>query len=581
MSAATANNNAYLKKRRRTRFLLLVGVTVAPTLLTAYWIVVGNKESEIFTPATVQTKNTTTTTTTTATTEHGTQKQSGPDDGTTDTVATSEIAQATTTNTTTTTAVTPTTTVLSNSRCSDLQDIKDFKYNNWSFGSCVNWLNGQNDQKRMKRRCQRVWEGSMVREYWCRKTCSELLLEKGECFDLDTSKSLPVTISTTNNNKKDDTSVKKQQPTVTTATSTVWWEEHIESLVTVYQQHNSTDWCAPGTPLSVSLKAHKMVKTGLYLTKLFKAASSTAASVSIQIAEAIAHRKNLVGCPFHVGHGAAHRRRQAPNFSWTVVRNPHKRVISWYFFKDISRQKQEYNSTDLITTLQINSNYMMEYIGDYDFDEKKPIDREHYRDHPQRSFRGSHRGKKGKKSTTRPTLTQPEILDRLADIFDDYDFIAVTERMDESLVVMKLLFDLPDESIVVFNSKQSGGFDDGNYKNRCHKIQKSYTTPDVDAFIRSDDYQRNNADYFLYELANRSLDRTIDALGRERVKAGVKRLQFLRKLAEDSCLSTTVFPCEEDMKPTNINTSCYFGDWGCGHDCTMAVVRNAARGNDK
>merc|ERR1712194_441910 len=194
--------------------------------------------------------------------------------------------------------------------------------------------------------------------------------------------------------------------------------------------------------------------------------------------------------------------------------------------------------------------------------EEKPIDREHYNN-----------TKRIKHGMTRPTLTRPQILDRLADIFDTYDFIAVTERMDESLVVMKLLFDLPDESIVVFDSKKSGGFDGGG-ADVCHRLKKAYTTPDVDDFIRSNDYRQNNDDYFLYELANRSLDRTIDALGRERVEAAVKRLQELRKLAEDSCLSTTVFPCEVEMEPPNKNTSCYDHDWGCGHECTMAVVRN-------
>jgi len=45
---------------------------------------------------------------------------------------------------------------------------------------------------------------------------------------------------------------------------------------------------------------------------------------------------------------------------------------------------------------------------------------------------------------------------------NSYNFIALTERMDECLVVVKLLFGLEDEDIVNMSAnKSAGGFDDG------------------------------------------------------------------------------------------------------------------------
>jgi len=143
---------------------------------------------------------------------------------------------------------------------------------------------------------------------------------------------------------------------------------------------------------------------------------------------------------------------------------------------------------------------------------------------------------------------------------------------------MKLLFGFRDETIVVLNSKRARSFDDGLHRGRCHKIQKSFTTKGVDDYIaEGSEYRRTNMDYFLYDVANGFLDRTINALGRELVKKEVIRHRQLQKLAEDSCLANATFPCEEDKAPPNPKSlhTCYFGDVGCGHECVMETVWKA------
>jgi hypothetical protein len=73
----------------------------------------------------------------------------------------------------------------------------------------------------------------------------------------------------------------------------------------------------------------------------------------------------------------------------------------------------------------------------------------------------------------------------ISGVGDMYQFIAITERMDESLVVHKLLPGFDDSAMVVLSSKKVGGFDDGLSKGTCHAFQKAFTTPEVDSYIES------------------------------------------------------------------------------------------------
>jgi len=332
-----------------------------------------------------------------------------------------------------------------------------------------------------------------------------------------------------------------------------WWEPYVDVISVIYQPSNQTKWCEQ-IATSAHQKKTNNILTGMYLVKMPKTASSTSAAVALQIAESIALRKGLTKpCPTHVRHGSSYKSRQDPSFLWTVVRQPHKRDISEYFHFEISRRGEKYDSKDLIRHLEEKKNNQFKYISQGM--ESYPL----------------------LVNTSQSTNKQLHALERLSSVFQTYDFIAVTERMEESLVVMKLLHQFPDESIVVLNSKTSGGFDDGKYKQTCYKIQKSYTTEEVDHYIAKD-YQKDNLDFLLYTVANRSLDKTIEFLGQERVKKEVMRHRKLHQLAEDLCLKKAVYPCTKHGKPNRKSAqSCYFGDVGCGHKCVMDVIRNATK----
>lgn len=351
-----------------------------------------------------------------------------------------------------------------------------------------------------------------------------------------------------------------------------WWQPYVNVVSRRYKASNDTEWCQDMTGIfswsdswnayvesaksesQSSLARHQRIerqqpKTGMYFVKVTKAGSSTAAAVALQISDSVAAEKGFSEpCDHHIHHGLAYTRRKKPFFLWTQIRRPHSRTISHYFFRDISRGGDSYNSTNLIKKLDAEKNIQIKYIG--------------------------------VKLNSHDTRGEdiPKELKRVNDIIRSYNFISVAERMDESLVVMKLLFGFRDETMIVMNSKHSGGLDDGEFNNTCYKIKPRYTTDDVDEYIApGSDYQKSNLDNFLYAVADKSLDKTIDFLGRDRVEKEVLRHQQLRQLAEDACSSITTWPCDTEGAPPNPDAlqDCYFGDVGCGHECIMDVVRNA------
>ncbi len=346
--------------------------------------------------------------------------------------------------------------------------------------------------------------------------------------------------------------------------TTHWWEPFIDEISVIYKPSNQHQWCDTTSVSSPPLKAQQRklkekrpgdsdILSGLFLVKVPKTGSSTVAGVSIQIAESIGLKKGLSEpCPSHVHHGKAYTKRKDPSFLWTAVRRPDKRSISQYFFIFLTRRKMEYNSKKLIELLESLKSFQYNYIS-------KGIDLSPM------------------KLKNRDQVPEGKLLElnKVSSLFQPYDFIAVTERMDESLVVLKLLYGFPDESIIVSSAKVSGGFDDGLQTGMCQKIIKSYTTEDVDEYL-ADKFQEDNLDYLLHAAANKSLDKTIDFLGRDRVEKELERHIKLREQAEEFCVESIAPPCVEDNVPVNpkAKESCYYGDLGCGHECIMNVIRN-------
>lgn len=159
-----------------------------------------------------------------------------------------------------------------------------------------------------------------------------------------------------------------------------------------------------------------------------------------------------------------------------------------------------------------------------------------------------------------------------------YDFVAVTERMDESLVVLKMLWGLDTGDIIVSAAKAGEWSYNWNPKGTCFKIPRTVKTQGVLDYIQTD-FRRANGDFLLHAVANRSLDLTIDALGREEFDREFTKYKQLKTTTTALCQGNATFPCSKTGEwQEGFREDCYEYDVGCGYRCIDNLLDQYERG---
>lgn len=270
-----------------------------------------------------------------------------------------------------------------------------------------------------------------------------------------------------------------------------------ESTSSVKANENASVLLARGWNYNSTAPCHSLfsiggpANNGLFMVKPSKTGGSTAASINLRIASTL---KPGSLCQARFNHGTAFSlqyatRDRTKSFLWTVLREPTARFVSEFFFFQVSR---------LGVTASDENFY--NYV---------------------------HNGGRGKfshyfnvlsltkfNSTDMVRFNSTDMIQTVNSIMHDYDFIGVTERMDESAVALQMLLKLPTASVIYASSKVNGGYDDGLYQNTCYKIQKSSILPFMKQYFESNMWkEKNKWAAVLYQTANRSLDLTIDRLG--------------------------------------------------------------------
>jgi hypothetical protein len=156
------------------------------------------------------------------------------------------------------------------------------------------------------------------------------------------------------------------------------------------------------------------------------------------------------------------------------------------------------------------------------------------------------------------------------EILDDYDFIGVTERMDESLIVMKFLLNLTlKEILYVKPARTSGSFSNGYIDRPCVYLIPSFVTPGIEKYFESPEWKKRiEGDELLYRAANKSLDRTIDAIGRDRVERAMQQFNKAQAYVQEQCEGKVRSMCDDGGKvvPPG-NRTCYIWGEGCDYQC--------------
>ena len=199
---------------------------------------------------------------------------------------------------------------------------------------------------------------------------------------------------------------------------------------------------------------------GLLFVRIPKTGSSTVIGVAARIANSLGKALNndtneQKACRLRMSHewsnilkstlGGLQARDKEQSFLFTIVRDPAKRALSSFFFFQVGRRGVNATEENILDTLSHTSNYQLRYIRPETPKELLSMD-----------------------DTELGTVVQQTL--------NEFNFIGILERLDESLVLLQFILDLKPSDILYQNAKQSGG---GYDYLRCKKIVKSFTTPAI------------------------------------------------------------------------------------------------------
>jgi hypothetical protein len=176
-------------------------------------------------------------------------------------------------------------------------------------------------------------------------------------------------------------------------------------------------------------------------------------------------------------------------------------------------------------------------------------------------------------SPKNPKQVQNEtlVMDYVQEIVNTYDFIMVVERMDESLTVLALLTGLDLGTVLNADSKVAGEYL-LTRSGTCKKQVKGKMSKGVQEFFATNIWKAMNyGDYVLYAAANRSLDLTIERIGRERFNDKLIEFKRLKSKALQVCGDKLGLGCSSDGVPLP-DHKCYLRDFGCGYKCVDAML---------
>lgn len=314
---------------------------------------------------------------------------------------------------------------------------------------------------------------------------------------------------------------------------------------------------------------------GFLYMKPHKCASTTAAGINLRISRNVAKRAKLNSelCDNRFSHGVygtdyfnairARRfsqRQPTKSFLWTILREPTQRYISFFFFRRV-RNGFDASDQSFIEWL-LNKNPAHYYLCTF----------------KTTGFDCSPKSVDVMKSEASVSELNSTIVDACNDILNEYDFIGVLERFDESIVVLMMLLGLSISDVLFLNGKVAGGFGPAVRPDQvCRRIPKSYVSTGMEEFFASDAWQRRiSSDSLLYQAANRSLDLTIDRLGKEHVERNVALLRHAKNAVDAHCSERIIMPCDTEGVPSRSNneTDCFVRDMGCGMDCLDEVSDN-------
>ena len=325
------------------------------------------------------------------------------------------------------------------------------------------------------------------------------------------------------------------------------------------------------------------VPCGLLYVKVPKTASSTIAGVALRISRrhnATVRYQHALAWEENYGN-----RDKEKSYLFASIRDPAERILSSLSFR-ASVKERPLSESDILQSLKFNSEELPQsYV---------PV-----------AGRGglqvvyvslSSIPKYSVWNPQHPSSVQmPERVHQLVhDIVDSYDFLLVSERLEESLVAMSILMRIPISDILVLSTKVANRSNKDeadevvgdvnwylvpgrNQKSppKCvqlHSIRKPLA-PSIQQYFESEEWRAKvYVDLLLHEVAQQSLNLTIQVIGQRRFEGALATYRQLSTKASEICRfdnHKVQFQCSPDGHPQEqiAQQFCYDDDMGCGHVC--------------
>lgn len=341
-------------------------------------------------------------------------------------------------------------------------------------------------------------------------------------------------------------------------------EKVAHMLARAFKKPSWGKWCVTSPPRGLMESDFY----GLLMVKVPKAASSTVAAVTLRIQNQTRYRTHKT-CRIEYNHRLGSSYVKAPpaqSFLWTSIRDPTTRALSRIFFSDVSFKNLEPSDDVVLAGLQRqHDKFGTLSLGHGGFQVKYTTLRE-IMDYSACS------------EYNRSFVTKPErVVLSVKRIIDSYGFIALVERMDESLVALSMLLNIPVTDVLISSSKVAGSSYFMRY-GKCVKLVKAFVSPAVKEHLESKTWlAQNYGDTLLHMTVNKSLDLTIDqSLGRANFDLKLSEYKRLKALDAKICAPHTILPCSKDG--TNqvgaSRKNCYAEDFGCGYPCVDEMLKD-------
>jgi hypothetical protein len=355
-----------------------------------------------------------------------------------------------------------------------------------------------------------------------------------------------------------------------------------KSFARAFPDRFDRNWIIPpdSDPLGV-YEGTNHTNAGILYVKNFKAASTTTAGAAFRMAYQVSEDVNVQRIPkrdkpawvkaHHTRGNHYSNRYPKKSFLFTSVREPSSRAMSRIFYTSITQKGEKPTDENILSKLRWNQLQFgaVSHMG------------------------GGYQVRYVSMHKTLPTSWLPERPDdvydpagvhaSVAQIFQDYDFILVAERLDESLVTMALLLGIDVQDVLVQSAKVGASskylYFTVNKKKAmresCMPYVKTFVSPVVQDHLDSVEWHaKNYGDFLLHAAANLSLDMTMDRIGRTRVNTALQEYRRLSQKAKQQCSNETIYHCAEDGTPQRhlSKPNCYEDDSGCGYPCVDRML---------